>query len=224
MNEYNDLPIVIFGTGGASKDAYYWIKNINDKSKRKVFDVRGFVGESHKQIGDSTFADEIVITCDEELEIFAERYEQLGLIIPFGSPKLRESVAKKTFGNSKFIYPNIIHPSVVIDYEIGTMGIGNHIGPGSVFLSTYTIGDFNYINGDVLLGHDIKMNNFNSINPSASTAGNVTLGNRNTIGIGATVIQELSIPDDVTIGAGTVVIRNCDSNRTYVGNPARSIK
>lgn len=218
------LPVIIFGTSGASKDIYYWIKAVNEHDDARVFYVEGFIESDSSHIGDVVFNNERVIGCDDDLDAIIPKYQNVGLVVPFGNPWLREHIVKKTLRYCNATFPNIIHPSVIYDEDAGKIGMGNHIGPGAIIVSEYTFGDFNYISANSLLGHDIVIGNFNSINPSSSIAGNVVFGNRCTLGINATVIQDIHIGNDITIGAGAVVSKDLDIQGTYVGIPARRIK
>lgn len=218
------LPIVIFGTEGAAKDIFYWIKAINEQSCEKKFVVEGFIEQDERFIGNDAFGVGKVIGCDNGLEKLIENYEEIGLVIPFGNPYVREKIVNEVSKYPNVTFPNIVHPSVIFDRDGGEMGIGNHIGPGTIIESIYNFGNFNYISGGVHLGHDITVGNFNSINPSATTAGYVTFGNRCMLGINATVIQNLKISDDITVGAGAVVTKNLTEKGVYVGIPARHIK
>lgn len=218
------LPVIIFGTAGAAKDIYYWIKAVNEYHADSVFKVEGFIERDPDRVGMTIFDEQSIIGCDEDLAHIIGRYDQLGVVVPFGNPRIREHVINRLAGYPNIEYPNIIHPTVRYDQAAGTMGVGNHIGPGTVIASAFSIGDFNYISAGTLLGHDIHLGNFNSINPSASIAGNVTIKDRTTIGINASVIQELHIMSDIVAGAGAVITTDLVERGTYVGIPARRIR
>ena len=222
MEKY-ELPVLIFGTSGASKDIYYWIKAINRDSDPLFYDVIGFIEKDGSQVNKCIFDDQKVIGCDSDISDIISNYDEIGMVIPFGSPYVRQSVVERLKNYTNIVFPNIIHPTVIYDDTAGSMGVGNHIGPGVVIESAFTFGDFNYISGAVELGHDIVLGDYNSINPSAATAGNVVFGNRNMLGINATVIQELRIGDDITIGAGSVVTKDLHESGVYVGIPSKML-
>lgn len=218
------LPVIIFGSAGAAKDAYHWLKMQGLSQPSNPFDILGFVEQDRNKVGETAMDGKSIVTCDDDLLSFIMDYDEIGFVIPFGSPRIRKILVEKFAGYTNVVYPNVIHPSVNIDPDFGTMGKGNLIGPGTTFVSAYTMGDFNYISAGVLLGHDITMHDFNSINPSASIAGNVTIGNGSMVGLNATIIQELHISDDVIIGAGALVLRSIDEPGTYVGSPAKKLE
>ena len=43
------------------------------------------------------------------------------------------------------------------------------------------------------------------------------------IGANAVIKQGVTVGDNVIIGAGAVVLKNVNSNKTFVGNPAKQI-
>ena len=219
-----ELPVLIFGTAGAAKDIYYWIKASNEYGTGDILKVVGFIENDPAMKGQTIFAGQTVIGTDEEVADIIKDYDEIGMVVPFGSPYVRQRIVEELKGFDNAVFPNIIHPTVIYDKDAGTMGEGNHIGPGVVIESEYTFGDFNYVSGAVELGHDMKMGDYNSINPSAATAGNVVFGNRSMLGLNACVIQELHVGDDIVIGAGAVVTQNLSEPGIYAGVPAKKIK
>lgn len=218
------IPTLIFGTSGASKDIYYWLKAVNLDSKDKCYELIGLIDNDDKVQGATFFEDIPVIGSDSDVSGIIEGMDRVALIVPFGNPYLRKKVVEKMCELDNVFFPNIIHPTAIYDPEAGKMGIGNHIGPGVILASEFTLGDFNYISIGARLGHDIKLGNYNSINPAASCAGNVVFGDRNTLSINATVIEEIRICDDVIIGGSAIVTKDINEPGTYVGVPFKKIK
>lgn len=220
------LPVIILGIGGGAKDAYYWIKQCNKlpEANGTFFDVIGFVSEDNKAIG-TVFADGMkVIASDDSIEKVFVKYEQMGVILPFGFPRVKEKVYERINSYRNILFPTIVHPSVIFDRDAGTLGCGNIIGPGTILASEYRIGNFNYINTNCTLAHDVIVGDFNSINPMATISGNVTIGNGCLIGAGATVLQGLTLENGATLGAGAVLTKNAEHGKTYIGVPAKEMR
>lgn len=217
------LPVLIFGTGGGAKDIYYWIKQCNrtPEFNGRVFQVVGFVSEAFEEKGRIVADGVKVVACDDEIGDIASGYKQLGAVLSFGFPHIKEAVYSKIGKYSNIIFPTIIHPSVIYDKDAGSMGQGNVVGAGTIIASEFCIGDFNYISINATLGHDIKIGSFNAINPMATISGNVRIGNRCLIGAGSTVLQELFVADEVTLGAGAVLTKDARENALMVGVPAK---
>jgi sugar O-acyltransferase (sialic acid O-acetyltransferase NeuD family) len=217
------LSLLIFGTAGAAKDIYYWIKAINESAPSPQFHVEGFVEADKARIGETVFADEKIVASDDMASDYIMKFDEIGIVVPFGDPELRERCVKSVSGYDNVVFPNIIHPSVVYDPDAGIMGCGNHIGPGAIITSLFSIGDFNFLQAGIVIDHDIKIGNYNSINPKAAVAGNVVIHDRCVLGLNCTVLQGLEIMDDTIVGAGAVLLRNTKQGETLVGNPAKAL-
>ena len=217
------LPILIFGTGGAARDIYYWIKQCNKTPEfnGKIFEAIGFVSGSPEEKGNIVADGMTVVACDDELEHIVASYKQLGAVLSFGFPHVKETVYRKISRHRNIVFPSIIHPSVIYDKDAGTIGQGNIIGAGTIIASEFCIGDFNYISINSTLGHDIKIGSFNAINPMATISGNVKIGDKCLIGAGAAVLQELTVADGVTLGAGAVLTKDANKDALLVGVPAK---
>lgn len=223
MDNTERIPVIIFGTAGAATDIYYWIKAVNNSDSKEKFSVHGFV-DNEAKIGKVIYDGIKVIGSDSDVSEIIKGYSKMGLVVPFGNPVTRERIVKKFSQYPNVYFPNIIHPTVIYDRNAGVIGMGNHIGPGTVIESVFKIGNFNYISGGVELGHDIVVGDFNSINPSVATAGNVTVTQFCTLGINSTLIQNLTVRPNTVLGAGAVLIRDSEGDETLVGVPARRVE
>ena len=85
------------------------------------------------------------------------------------------------------------------------------------------IGNYGYIDQQVLIGHDVVIGDYVHIAPRCLLAGHVTLGNRVTVNPGAMIARGVNIGDDAVIGMGSVVFRDVPAGTTVAGNPARTI-
>ncbi len=221
----SSLPILIFGTAGASKEAYYCVKDINKAKSANLFNVIGFVAKEDSDIG-VVICDSIkAVTTDSKIKEYINEFEQLGLIIPLGDTELKRKIYDSMQEyHTRLVFPNIIHPSVIVDEESLNMGVGNIIMAGNVLACDLDLGDFNLINRCCTTGHDVKIGSYNTINPMSVVSGNVEIGNCCLIGAGSILLQGLMVPDYVIIGAGAVLTRNAKKGETLVGIPAKNIK
>ena len=94
---------------------------------------------------------------------------------------------------------------------------GVNIGPNT------KLGKCTKINTFSNLMHDVEIGSFSTIAPGTTILGYCKIGNEVFIGGNVTVLPNIIIPDRCIIGAGSVVTKNLRSERTFVGNPARSI-
>lgn len=212
--------IVIWGSGGISREVAFLIEDINQYNKDIKYEILGFIEKDkekqntiisgYKILGDYSILDKI--DCD-------------GYVLPIGSPTLKLQIFNNEISriNKKLIAYNLIHPSVIIRKKFCNFGVGNIICAGAVLTTDVSLGNFNLINLNCTIGHDVEMGDFNVVNPLTAISGGVRIGNNNLIGTGVKVIQNLSIVDNIVIGAGAVVANNIYESGTYIGIPAKRI-
>ncbi len=220
---WSGLPIVIFGSGGISKEIYYLIREINQSNNIDVFNFLGFVENQSSEIGKEVINLYKVISSDDLFEEYAKKWDVLGVVIPQGDPKIKEIIFRKIQHIKNIVYPNVIHPNVTLDKDSVTLGIGNLLTSGVRLTCNINIGDFNLINLNCTIGHDVKIKNYNVINPGVAISGNVQIENNCMVGTGANILQGISINDNAIVGAGAVVTKNVEKEKTVVGVPAKSI-
>ena len=120
-------------------------------------------------------------------------------------------------------FPNLVDPSVLMSERI-TFGEGNIICAGNILTVNIQVGNFNIINFDCTIGHDVVMKDFVTLYPSVNVSGATTLESCTELGTGAHIIQGLTIGEESIVGAGSVVIRDIPERCTAVGNPCKVIK
>lgn len=221
---WDGLPILIFGSGGVSKDTYYIIKQINECNNCKIYNVLGFVESDSFRIGNEIVDGYKVVVCDECIYEYSKEFPILGVVIPIGNPRIKSKIYNDIKKIENIVYPNIIHPKVIFNSSSIKLGIGNILTSGINLTYDIEVGNFNLINVNSTIGHDTKIGNFNVINPLAAISGNVTIHNNCLIGTGAKVLQQLTIKSNAIVGSGAVVIKNVEENTTVVGIPAKQIK
>lgn len=86
-----------------------------------------------------------------------------------------------------------------------------------------SIGNYGFIDQDVLVGHDSIIGDCVHIAPRSVLAGHVRVGDRATINSGAMIARGVVIGADATVGIGSVVVTNVPDGATVFGNPARVI-
>ena len=135
---------------------------------------------------------------------------------------LREKIFQK-MKVSKKRFPNIIHSSVIFEDNV-TIGYGNIIYPHTIICSNSKIEDFCHLTYSTILAHNVKIGSFTLIGSRSSILNNTRLSKNVFVGANVTIGENLNINSNSTILFGSVVIRNCDSNKTYFGNPAELVK
>ncbi|MFP4528473.1 MAG: acetyltransferase [Candidatus Kapaibacterium sp.] len=209
MNE-----VLVVGAGGFAKEAA-WLIDSTDGWR-----AAGFVGESAADTGRSHGRYNIVMTDDELMNID----HKVSIVIGIGNPAAISKISQKLKINPNIKFPNIIHPSVIADWERITLGEGNIVCGGNILTTDIRIGSFNIINLSCTIGHDSAIGDCNVINPGSNISGWVRIGGRTMIGTGTKILEKIEIGSDIIIGAGSVVTKNFSEPGVYAGVPARKIK
>lgn len=211
------IPIVIFGSGGISREVLTIIKDINEVNE--TYEFLGFIEDKDEKIGKNELGYEI-ISSDEKFEEFSKNFNKLAVVIPQGSPKIKEKIYSKIKMLENIFFPNIIHPNFKLRKSI-KFGKGNIITDGVKMTTEIEVGNFNLFNLNSTIGHDVIINDFNVINPLVSISGGVELGRRNLIGTGSNILQNLKVKDDITIGSNACLTKDAIETGVYVGTPAK---
>lgn len=138
----------------------------------------------------------------------------------FGFNDSNKDAFLKSLADFKLSFANLVHPRAYLAKGV-VMGVGNFVGAGSVIGPLTKLGDFNYINRLVSVGHDVVLGNFNQIGPGVTICGRCLIGNKNFIGAGATVIDGIKIKVGITLGAGGVLVDDANRKGLYLGVPAK---
>jgi sugar O-acyltransferase (sialic acid O-acetyltransferase NeuD family) len=139
----------------------------------------------------------------------------------FGFVDTGKDLLEKHLEKYHLNYANLIHPFSAIARSL-KLGKGNYIAAGVVIAAgVSTIGNFNYINRNASLGHDLQMGNYNRINPGSVITGLCKIGNKNILGAGSIMKDRTTIGDNIILGAGAVVLSDIHTPGTYVGIPAK---
>lgn len=202
--------IVIAGTSGFAKEIEWLIERVNKSQLQYRF--LGFVGQDDKGI--NLFgSDEDIIRAESELNV----------VIAIANPGIRRKLYSYYAKNPNIIFPNIIDPSVLFSSTV-FCGQGNIICAGSILTVDIQMGNFNIINLDCTIGHEVSISDYVTLSPSVNVSGNVALNSGVSVGTGSQIIPGLEIGENTQVGAGAVVTQNLPSNCTAVGVPAKIVK
>ena len=158
------------------------------------------------------------------LTVFIGKSNEItNVCIAIGNPEVRQEIFNRLRANPNLRYPNVIARNVRIDKTI-KMGIGNIICCHSILTVNIKLGNFNHINLDCTIGHDVEMNDYITVYPSVNISGNVKIGSCCEFGTGSQIIQGKRIVNNVVIGASATVVKDIKESGVYVGCPARRIK
>lgn len=205
--------IYIIGASGFGREVAWLLEELSE------WNIKGFIDDNETIQGEKINGITVIGTVD----FLLGRKEETNVVIAIGNPSVRSMIYEKLKFNNNILFPNIIAKNVRIDKTI-KMGIGNIICSHSILTVNIELGNFNHVNLDCTVGHDVIMNDFITVYPSVNISGNVEIGNYCEIGTGTQIIQGKSIADNVIIGAGAGIVKNIKESGTYVGCPVRRIK
>lgn len=216
----NRKKIVIWGSGGISREIAWLIEDINNSDIQDKFEILGYIEKDESRKGEVVSGYKILgnykilknIDCD-------------GYVLPIGSPHIKQKIYNEEIIklNKSLIAFNLIHPSVIMRNDYIKFGVGNIICAGCILTTDISFGNFNLININCTIGHDTSLGDFNVINPITAISGEAKIGNNNLIGTGVKILQKLEIKDKIILGAGAVLTKNIYEEGTYVGIPAKKI-
>lgn len=204
--------IVIVGSGGFAKEVALLIDDINRNEHQW-----SFLGYIDEKIGEYNGKYPIIGNDDWLLNIKQEIYVVFGI----GNPMVTKKLVSKFSINNNIVYPNLIHPNAIGDWDRIELGKGNIICASNTFTTDIKIGNFNIFNLDCTLGHDSIIGDCNIFNPSVNISGGFTLGSYCLIGTAVTILQYITIKDNIIVGAAALVTKELVSAGTYVGCPAK---
>lgn len=208
----NKKNIYIIGASGFGREVAWLIEELDE------WKILGFIDDNTSITNEKINGIPVLGTTDYLLNCGKE----INVVIAIGNPMIRKKIYEKLKNNINITYPNIIAKDVRLS-KTNKLGIGNIICSHSILTVNINFGNFNHVNLDCTIGHDVVLNDFVTVYPSVNISGNVVIGNYCELGTGTQIIQGKQIADNTIIGAGTVVVRTIDKSGTYIGIPARCI-
>lgn len=205
--------IYIVGASGFGREVAWLIEELNE------WNIVGFIDDNVKL--KDTYINGIKVVGPTDYLMNLKK--NTCVVVAIGKSSIREMVVHKLKENQNIVFPNIIAKDVRIS-NTNILGEGNIICSHSVLTVNINLGNFNHVNLDCTIGHDVEIKDYVTVYPSVNVSGNVNIGNKCEIGTGTQVIQGLNIFENSIVGAGAIVCKDICESGTYVGIPAKKIK
>ena len=205
--------VYIIGASGFGKEVAWLIEENNE------LNILGFIDDNENVIGTKVNGYNVL----GNIDYLISKVEDINVVIAIGNPNIRELIVNRLKAKSNIFYPNIISKDAIVSKYVD-LGIGNIICTKSIVTTNIKFGNFNHVNLNCTIGHDVILEDFITIYPSVSVSGNVHINNYTELGTGSRIIQGKTLTSNVIVGAGAVVVKDLLEAGTYVGVPVKKVK
>jgi sugar O-acyltransferase (sialic acid O-acetyltransferase NeuD family) len=154
----------------------------------------------------------------EELDIY-----KYSVLIAIGDQNIRKKIVDELPKDTEY-YTYIDKRAYILDKPTIYIGKGSIITAGSILTTNIRIGEFNHINLNTTIGHDVIIGNYITTTPGVHISGETNIGNNCYFGCNSTVRNKINICDNVTIGMNSLVNKDIKEPGIYVGIPIQKIK
>ncbi|HTK45290.1 MAG TPA: NeuD/PglB/VioB family sugar acetyltransferase [Patescibacteria group bacterium] len=207
-------PVYVLGSGGLAREMAQLLRQLG---RGEAFG--GFIAEEAGDVGKDLGLGRVV----GDDAWLLDREGPAEIVVGIGYPAARAAAIARYLGDPRFVFPNLVHPTAMLEVEHVRLGRGNVVTAGCVFTVDIEVGDFNLFNWTVTVGHDARIGDSCVINPGAHVSGWVSIGDRVLVGTGASILEGRAVGTDARVGAGAVVTHDVPDGVTVVGVPAREV-
>lgn len=208
--------IVIYGAGGFGRDTKTIIDAINKLNKE--YNLLGYFDDG--KTTNQTINNVPVLGGLDQIKAYPK---PVAVAIAIANPLIRKKLVAQLVENKNLSFPNLVYPTVDLQVDETTLGIGNIICPAVVISCNVKIHDFVIINTHCSIGHDTIVSSYTSFMPGVNVSGEVYLHESVYLGVGSTVINQVNIAAQTIVGAGAVVVNDINKAATLVGVPAKPL-
>lgn len=205
--------LIIIGAGGMGRVMYDMARE--SLGYKTTYDIKGYIDDN-----------------THSLDTYRGYPPILGTIVDY-EPQTDDVFICSIGGNSRKAcmesiinrggeFLTMIHNTARIGSNV-QLGKGCMIGAFTTVAADAKIGDYNFIQSNMIIGHDVVIGNWNRIDSHTMLIGGITIGNENMIHSAAVINHEVQIGNHCHIGACSFVTRNVEDNWTVFGNPARRL-
>jgi hypothetical protein len=140
--------LLVIGCSGLAKEAAQLARDIDPDGRR--WHRIAYVSEQRQDPPPRLPFGELRY-CDADLPTLGQTAD---VVIGIGLPAVRRKVATRLAALPHLSFPNLVHPSAAVDPAVVSLGRGNAVCRNVVFTCDITVGDFNWFNIGVIVGHD----------------------------------------------------------------------
>lgn len=211
--------LVLFGAGGFARELAYMVEIINYEHP-ETYELLGFVvDEEYFKEGQVVNGYPVVGTRKWLIE---HKNEVVCTCTIGDDPRARQRIQEELEAEG-VVFETLINPYVPIHWSV-VIGAGSVICGGVGMTVNVTLGKGVVLNGNCLIGHDVRIDDYSCIMAGASITGNALIGKRVLMGGYAYITPRRKVGDDAVVAAGSIVFANVKANTHVLGNPAKRIK
>lgn len=205
--------LIIIGAGGMGRVMY-------DMARESIgyqsdYDIKGYIDDNLHSLDNFIGYPPIIATISD----YTPQTDDIFICSIGGNSRkaCMESILRK---GGEFL--TLIHQTARIGTNV-ELGKGCMVGAFTTIAADAKIGNYNFIQSNMIIGHDVVIGNWNRIDSHTMLIGGITIGNENMIHSAAVINHEVHIGNHCHIGACSFVTRNVEDHWTVFGNPARRL-
>lgn len=216
--------LVIVGSGGFGREVATLVEDINRRAA--TFDLCGFVNtDVDDPSGQVIDGHRLIPRAEFFASLSGDFGDGLNIALGVGFPRAKKTIVEDLRQRrAGLVWPNLVHPSVILSQRVRLIGEGIIITAGNILTTNIELESFAMINLQCTVGHDATIKRYAVLSPGVCVSGGVSIAEGATVGTGAKVIEQKRIGAWSVIGAGAVVTSDIPDGATAVGVPARVIK
>lgn len=205
--------LIIIGAGGMGRVMY-------DMARESIgyqsdYDIKGYIDDNLHSLDNFIGYPPIIATISD----YTPQTDDIFICSIGGNSRkaCMESILRK---GGEFL--TLIHQTARIGTNV-ELGKGCMVGAFTTIAADAKIGNYNFIQSNMIIGHDVIIGDWNRIDSHTMLIGGITIGNENMIHSAAVINHEVQIGNHCHIGACSFVTRNVEDHWTVFGNPARRL-
>ncbi|HHY33908.1 MAG TPA: hypothetical protein GX515_12975 [Firmicutes bacterium] len=208
--------LYIYGASGLGREIAQLVEDINSEGDGPEWvcqflddDVsrHGTCVAGYEVVGDWRVLERAATTCD--------------VAVAVANPIQKRSIISR-IQHFNVRFPTLIHPRAYVSTR-SQIGVGTLIQAGCILSVENRVGNFVFLNFNVVVGHDVIVGDYSSLMTGTVLSGGVVLEEAVYTGTSVTTIPNVVLGRECIVGAGATVIRNVQPGVTVAGVPARPL-